>query len=78
MFYAFCTAIMTIIALWSKTIIFTLNFLTIYNNIMHVKNELLGSHFDEAQILSSTDVRRMFIISDLCLYYGWMSVTVQT
>ena len=51
-----------------------------YNNITHVKNELLWSQFDEAQILSSVDVQRVFIMlsSDLCFYYGWMGITVQT
>jgi len=80
MFYTFCIAIMSIIALWSKTLILTLNFLTMFNNVMHVKNELLWSQFDEAQILSSTDVQRDFIMlsSDLCFSCGWMGITVQT
>lgn len=40
---------------------------------MHVENELLASHFDEAQILSSADVQRVFIMLWSDLFLLWLN-----
>lgn len=44
-----------------------------YNNITHVKNESLGSEFDEAQILPSADVQSILLCFCLVLYFYFFS-----
>lgn len=47
-----------------------------YNNITHVKNESLGSEFDEAQILPSADVQSILLCFCLVLYFYFFFPTM--
>lgn len=55
-----------------------------YNNITHVRNESLGSEFDEAQILPSADVQSILLCFCLVFFFSlptmpeWILLCKQT